>query len=379
MGPPDQSPITALAQERPQIPVLAPQPAQQTPLMDPKAAIWAHTAAIHNPVLRTLGRISGLAGTALTEASPAGQEMLKRESEANTKLMQAQHQDEITQMRLAHADELEKLKEQARTALEAQKETGASNLQGEKGEQAKEREQMQIDATNYRQQQALKTQADKLAQQAQQFKESEAFKKWQTEFNAQTKKDIAANSQNKAPAQILQTGMYAAGAQRQIADAQQGLEQLRNSGVLGSVTSDKLEDWLFGSGLIDPTLSDADKRAIGKLRAALSYTSSATMRAHTGRSSREIYEDIKKTTGLGQSYEALEGALDQTNALLQDYVDGASDTNIQQLRTGTTPTARPHSTHKVGSSATHGRAVMVNGKIVGYTTDGKTMIPVGNQ
>jgi hypothetical protein len=141
MGPPDPGQLAGLAQEHPQIPILAPQePHPQarptSPLMNARTAIWANTEHIHNPILRTLGRISGIAGTAMAESSPEFQEMANRESAANTKLMQAQHQSEITDLKLQHADELEKLREQARSALEDKKQTGASNLQGEKAEDA---------------------------------------------------------------------------------------------------------------------------------------------------------------------------------------------------------------------------------------------------
>ena len=147
MGPPDRSMIAPIQaslkteQERPQIPILAPQPATRQHFAEPhpqdaRTAIMVNTAHIHNPIMRTLARMGGMAGNALLESTPGIAEQEARAQQADSKLMQAQHQNEIVDLKAQHTAELEKLRETARTALEGQKQTGASNLQGEKAEDA---------------------------------------------------------------------------------------------------------------------------------------------------------------------------------------------------------------------------------------------------
>jgi hypothetical protein len=73
---------------------------------------------------------------------------------------------------------------------------------------------------------------------------------------------------------------------------------------------------------------------MGRLKAALGNTATATMRAHTGRTSKEIYEDYKVRFGIGQSWAALRGAMDETKGLLEHYVNAASNKEIKKLREG---------------------------------------------
>jgi len=137
MGAPDMSRIAPIAApSRPEIPILAPQHFAEPHPADARTAIMANTAHIHNPILRTLARMSGMAGNAMLESTPGIAEQESRMQQADTKLMQAEHQNEIVDLKAQHASELEKLREQARTALEGQKEAGASALQGEKQEGA---------------------------------------------------------------------------------------------------------------------------------------------------------------------------------------------------------------------------------------------------
>jgi hypothetical protein len=146
---------------------------------------------------------------------------------------------------------------------------------------------------------------------------------------------------NQAPATMIQNAEFAKSGLSRLDDAEQAIGRLEKRGVLGSVPANKLEDWIFGKGYVDPNLP-ADVRAdIGRARAALSYTSSAAMRAHTGRTSKEIYDDFKNTNTLAQGSDALHGALSETRQMLQDYAGAASNRNIQQLRQGKVGSSNP--------------------------------------
>ena len=85
---------------------------------------------------------------------------------------------------------------------------------------------------------------------------------------------------------------------------------------------------------MDPRLDSKTRETIGRLRAALGYTSSAAMRAHTGRTSQEIYQDFKSRLGAGQDWSALRGAIGVTRDMLTDYASAASDANIKAIREG---------------------------------------------
>jgi len=172
-----------------------------------------------------------------------------------------------------------------------------------------------------------------------QFKSTQQYNVWKTNQDNQTKTNIAAMNAGKAPAAMMQTAAFAQSGMNRLDDAQQAMQRLEARGVLGNVASNKIEDWIFGKGLVDPSLPAQDKEDIGKLRAALSYTSSAAMRAHTGRSSREIYDDFKKTVGLAQGPDALKGAIGETRSMLGDYASGATNAAIMKLRGGAGPNA----------------------------------------
>lgn len=180
-----------------------------------------------------------------------------------------------------------------------------------------------------------------------QFKQTQAYKIWKEKLDVGTRLNVAKMNMGKAPAAMMQTATFAQSGINRLDDAQEAFQDLKQRGVLGNVSSDKLEDWIFGKGLVDPSLPPADRKQISRLRAALSYTSSAAMRAHTGRTSQEIYNDFKSTMSLGQGSDALEGAMSETRSMLGDYAVSASDAAIQNLRNAAgvkAPTAQP--THR---------------------------------
>lgn len=171
-----------------------------------------------------------------------------------------------------------------------------------------------------------------MSQRYKMFQENEAFKRWQTKFNADTRMRIANMNQMKPAAALQTVAVFARTGLSQLQDAREALSALETSGALGTVLQNHLEDAIFNKGFSDPRLTAADKKNIGKVRAALGYTSSAAMRAHTGRTSREIYDDFKRTTGIAQQSDALYGALDQTENMLRDYSDVLTPEKQQQLR-----------------------------------------------
>jgi hypothetical protein len=172
------------------------------------------------------------------------------------------------------------------------------------------------------------------------FHQSQQYQTWKTQFEGQNKLQVAQLSAGKAPAAMMQTASFAQSGLNRLDDAQQAMQRLESRGVLGNVASNKIENWIFGNGLVDPTLPAQDKEDIGKLRAAASYTSSAAMRAHTGRTSREIYDDFKNTMGINQGPDAWKGAMQETRSMLNDYAGGATNAAIQKLR-GTGPSTPP--------------------------------------
>lgn len=173
-----------------------------------------------------------------------------------------------------------------------------------------------------------------LAQKADQFKQSQNYLRWKTQLDNDTKVKVADLTQNKAPAAVMQTAIFANGGLTMIGEAQQAMAKLEASGVMGSLPANKVEDWIFGQGLVDPSLDANTRQEIGQLRASLGYTSSAAMRAHTGRTSHDIYSDFKARLGPNQDWSALKGAIDETKILLGDYSQAASNASISAVRQG---------------------------------------------
>ncbi len=183
------------------------------------------------------------------------------------------------------------------------------------------------------------TAAKSLAEKVSEFQTTDSYRKWKTKFDAenslQRAKIMAQASASKAPAAVLQSAIFAGGGLRMMSDAESAMQRLEAKGVMGTIPSNKIDDYLFGKGLVDPKLDAETRNDIGKLRAALGYTSSAAMRAHTGRTSREIYDDFKSRLGPGQDWSALRGAMEETGTLLNGYVQDASNSSIDALRNGT--------------------------------------------
>lgn len=192
-----------------------------------------------------------------------------------------------------------------------------------------------------RMQERRQEEADKLSM----FKTTDEYRRWKAMLDNQTKIKVANLTSGKAPAALIQTAVFAKGGLDRMNSAQQAMQRLEGSGVMGQDwAQNKLEDWIFGSGAVDPRLTPEQRQDIGQLRAALGYTSSAAMRAHTGRTSQEIYNDFKSRLGAGQDWNALRGAMQETNDMLSEYAGAASNANMQSIREGTNvrpPAQRP--------------------------------------
>lgn len=172
------------------------------------------------------------------------------------------------------------------------------------------------------------------------FKSTDEYRRWKEQLDADTRLRTAqmriAATQNKAPAAMMQTATFANGGLSKLSDAAAAMKRLEQSGVMGqSWAQNKAEEWIFGHGATDPQLTPQQRYDIGQLRAALGYTSSAAMRAHTGRTSQEIYNDFKQRLGPGQDWDALRGAMDETHSMLYQYATSASDAAIGAIRSGT--------------------------------------------
>jgi hypothetical protein len=198
--------------------------------------------------------------------------------------------------------------------------------------------------------------AKSLTEKAAEFKTTDQYRRWKTAFDNDTKLKVAQMTANKAPAAMLQTASFSDGALTMMDDADKAMQSLEARGVMGNLPANKVQDWIFGKGLVDPSLDAQTRNDIGKLRAALGFTSTAAMRAHTGRTSQEIYEDFKKRLGPNQDWSALRGAMEETRTLMTHYRDAATNSSIQKLRTGdnTKPNGKPQA----------GEYDFVNGQLV---------------
>jgi hypothetical protein len=153
------------------------------------------------------------------------------------------------------------------------------------------------------------------------FKQTLEFKKWKEKLDTDTKMRISSMNQQK-PSQTLQpVAIFSRTGLNQLSDAEWALNKLEQKGVLGNVLGNKVDDIIFGRGFTDPRLDQETRQLIGKVRAAMAYTSSAAMRAHTGRTSREIYDDFKNTLRIGQDIDALRGAIEQTRSMMTEYAN----------------------------------------------------------
>jgi hypothetical protein len=221
-------------------------------------------------------------------------------------------------------------------------------------------------------------------QQLNEYRQTDDYRRLKMKLDNDTKMKVAQISANKAPAAMLQSAEFAQGGLRSLHDSEEAMARLEKSGAMGSLPANKVEDWIFGKGLVDPTLPPEVRKDIGTLRAASMLTSSATMRAHTGRSSKEIYDDIKSSLGPGQDWNALKGALQETDGMLQQYANMGSNEEIGRLRGGTAgggqnaggggPTARnPQATKTAPAGLTNFHVNPTTHERIGW--DGKKWVP----
>jgi hypothetical protein len=179
------------------------------------------------------------------------------------------------------------------------------------------------------------------------FQQTQDYLKWKAKLDSDTKLRVGAMqkqaTQDKAPAAMFQSATFAKGGMDSFADARKDMETLEKLGVMGSLPANKVEDWIFGKGLVDPNLPPDVRRTIGHLRASINLGSSAMLRAHTGRTSKEIYDDFKSMLGPGQDWSALRGAMDESTSILTNYATAPSDANIAAMRAGqsATPNSAP--------------------------------------
>lgn len=235
---------------------------------------------------------------------------------------------------LQQKPEIAELQGEMRGTLQAQRDADAMERTGKLIEGRHEDVKTTQEGATKRAQGKQEFDQKKLDEDWQKYLKGDEFRKWKEKLDTDTKLRVAQMTQGKAPAAIQQTAEFAGSGLNRLAEAQDAMAQLKASGAMGSLPANKVEDWIFGKGLVDPTLDANTRHLIGKMRAALSYTSTAAMRAHTGRTSKEIYDDMKSTLGPGQDWNALDGAMEETSNMLGEYSQAASSTNMENLREG---------------------------------------------
>lgn len=168
------------------------------------------------------------------------------------------------------------------------------------------------------------------------FKQTQDYQRWKAQLDNATRLHVAQLQQGKAPAALMQTAVFANGGIRSLNDAERAMAKLEQSGIMGqSWAQNKVEDWIFGKGAVDPSVPPDVRKTIGELRTALNLAASAMTRAHTQRGSKEVYDDLKQRLGPGQDWSALRGAISESQDMLGQYVQAASDTSIMGIRAGT--------------------------------------------
>jgi len=167
------------------------------------------------------------------------------------------------------------------------------------------------------------------------FHQTLQYKQWKEKLDTETRKQVAQLTAGKAPASLMQTAAFAQGGLTTLDNAKQEMDWLEQKGVFGQTwAKNKVEDWVFGKGAVDPSLDSETRYHIGKLRSSMELAAGAMQRAHTGRGMHEMYDDMKKMVGPGQDWDALRGAIDESTGLMTDYSNVASTENIQRLRGG---------------------------------------------
>lgn len=180
------------------------------------------------------------------------------------------------------------------------------------------------------------------AEKYREFQSTDEYRRWKAQLDNATRLHVAQLQQGKAPAALMQTAVFADGGIKSLNDAERAMAKLEQAGVMGqSWAQNKVEDWVFGKGAVDPSLSPEIRQTIGELRTSLNLAASAMTRAHTQRGSKEVYDDLKTRLGPGQDWSALRGAISESQDMLGQYVTAASDANIQRIRGGGGPTNTP--------------------------------------
>lgn len=200
-------------------------------------------------------------------------------------------------------------------------------------EQTEEMKQAELDkrlnvretGQDTRQDKKLKADQEKqdksLKQQYGEFSKTLDFKRWNAMLMARTRIQAAKLASGK-PSQALQPiAVFARTGVGQFEKAQDILEKLQSKGVLGTWLQGKVQDAIWGSGLVDPSIPPDVRKDIGELRGAIQLGNSAMLRAHTGRTSKEIYDDIRGMNKLGQDIDALYGAVDNSIDVLTEYAN----------------------------------------------------------
>lgn len=165
------------------------------------------------------------------------------------------------------------------------------------------------------------------------FKEDEKYKRWRDNLLARTRIQAAKIAGQKPSQALAPIAVFARTGVKQYEKAQALIEKLQGVGLFTSWAQNKLEDAIWGHGTVDPTLPSDVRRDIGELRSAIQLGDSAMLRAHTGRTSKEIYDDIHRMNSLGQDTESLFGALENSVEVLGDYADVLTPETQQDLKT----------------------------------------------
>ncbi len=106
-----------------------------------------------------------------------------------------------------------------------------------------------------------------LAEKVREFQSTDQFRRWKEQLDKQTQLQVAKMSQGKAPAAMMQSAEFASGGLNTLNDARSEMAWLESKGVMGSnVAQNKVEDWVFGKGAVDPSLDPETRYHIGKLR-----------------------------------------------------------------------------------------------------------------
>ena len=181
----------------------------------------------------------------------------------------------------------------------------------------------------------------RIANQLMEFRLTDQYRRWKENLDIATKKQIAADNMNKAPAELLKRAGFAQSAIGANDDAAAAMDRMEARGVLGTnLLTNKVENFLFNHGAADPDWDAETRRDMGTLQTAFDLASTSEMVSHTGRTSQQIYNDFRKFNNLGQDWSTLRGSMDEAKRVMQFYVDQARSDSIAKLR-GAPPPKNP--------------------------------------